>query len=67
MLAYAGAEIDLSANIVTIKNATTTLMTLVNALITAIEGIQVTGNLPLTAPSVTALETVRTQLEGLLA
>lgn len=60
------AEIDLIAGIVTVKNMSTTLLTLMNQLLTAIEGIQVTGNLPLTAPSVAALEVVRTQLATLL-
>jgi hypothetical protein len=60
------AEIDLITSIVTIKNATTTLLTVMNQLLTAIEGIQVTGPLPLTPASVTALEVVRTQLATLL-
>jgi len=61
-----GAEIELESGIVTLKNMTTTLMTLMGLLVTAIEGIQVTGPLPLTPASVTALEVVRTQLETLL-
>lgn len=61
-----GAEIDLAGEIITLKNATTTLNTLLGLLITAIEAIQVTGNLPLTAPSVAALEVVRTELATLL-
>lgn len=64
--AYAGAEIDLAMNIVTIKNATTTLLTLLNGLITVIEGLQVNGPLPLTAASIAALEAYKLVLAGLL-
>lgn len=62
-----GAEIDLNGEIITVKNTTTTLMTLMIALIAAIEGIQVTGNLALTPASVTALQLVQTEMETLLA
>ena len=61
-----GAEIDLTAQIVTIKNSTTTLLTVLNDLITAIEAIQVVGDLALTAPSIAALEAIRVELATLL-
>jgi Phage protein Gp138 N-terminal domain len=66
LIGNGGAEIDLQTTFATIKNATTSLGTLINALITAIEGIEVTGNLPLTAPSIAALEAVRTEFEALI-
>ena len=60
------SEIDMAGGIITLKNGTTTLLTLMNLMFAAIEAIQVTGNLPLTAPSVTALEAVKTQMAALL-
>ncbi len=60
------AEIDLSGAIVTIKNNVTTLLTLMNQLITVIEAIQVTGPLPLTPASIAALEAQKLQLATLL-
>lgn len=61
------AEVNLSNQIVQIKNATTTLLTIIDAFFVAIEAIQVTGNLPLTAASITALEVVKTQFATLLS
>lgn len=61
------AEVNLSNQIVQIKNATTTLLTLIDSLFTAIEGIQVTGPLSLTPGSIAALEAVKTQFAGLLS
>ena len=49
-----------------VKNTTGTLMTILNTLLTAIEGIQVVGNLALTPASVSALEAQRVLLQGLL-
>lgn len=60
------AEIDLAGTIVTIKNNVTTLLTLLNGLITVIEGLQVNGPIPLTAPSIAALEAYKLQLATLL-
>lgn len=60
-----GAEIDLTT-LVSIKNNATTLKAVLDTLITAIEGIQVTGPLPLTPDSVTALEAARTLMGTLL-
>lgn len=62
-----GAEIDLSGSIVTIKNTTTTLLTLLNGLIDVIKTLQVNGPLPLTAPSIAALEAYKTVLATLLS
>jgi len=62
-----GAEVDLQAALVTIKNGTTTLLTLINGLIDVIKALQVTGPLPLTAPSVAALEAYKAMLATLLA
>lgn len=61
-----GAELDLQGTLVTIRNTTTTLLTLLNGLITVIEGLQVNGPLPLTAPSIAALEAYKLQLAVLL-
>lgn len=61
-----GAEIDLGT-LVLIKNNVTTLKIVMDTLITAIEAIQVTGPLPLTPASVTALEAARTLMGTLLA
>lgn len=60
------AEIDLSGAIVTIKNNVTTLLTLLNGLITVIEGLQVNGPIPLTGASIAALEAYKLQLATLL-
>lgn len=61
-----GAEIDLAGEIITLKNNSTTLLTLLNGLITVIEGLQVNGPIPLTAASVAALEAQKTILATLL-
>ena len=61
-----GAEIDLQAALVTIKNGTTTLLTVLNGLIDVVKALQVTGPLPLTAPSVASLEAYKLIIAGLL-
>lgn len=61
-----GAEIDLAGEIVTIKNATTTLLTLINGFITLLEGIQVTGPLALTPAFIATLEAYKAQFATLL-
>lgn len=61
-----GAEIDLTGEIVTIKNNTTTLLFLLNGLIAVIETLQVNGPIPLTPASVAALEAYKLQLATLL-
>lgn len=65
LIGAGGAEIDFDT-LVGIKNNTTSLLIAINTLITAIEGIQVQGNLPLTAPSITALEAAKLVFAGLL-
>lgn len=62
-----GAEIDLAGEIVTIKNNTTTLLTLMNGLIGVIEALQVNGPIPLTAASIAALEAYKLTLATLIA
>lgn len=62
-----GAEIDLDAAIVTIKNTTTSLLVLLNGLIDVLKTLQVTGPLPLTPASIAALEAYKLQLAVLLA
>jgi hypothetical protein len=66
LVGVAGAEIDLAGAIVTIRNGTTTLLTQMQTLISAIEAIQVTGPLSLTPASVAALEAVKLQMATLL-
>jgi len=61
-----GAEIDLEAEIITIKNDTTTLLTVINGLISLIETIQVVGPISLTPASIAALEAYKTQVAVLL-
>jgi hypothetical protein len=63
-----GAEIDLAAAIVTIKNNTTTLLTLLNGLIDVIAAatIQTSGTPPLTAVTIAALQAYKLQLATLL-
>lgn len=61
------AQVNLAGQIVQIKNATTTLLTLVDALFVAIEAIQVTGPLSLTPAAIAALEVVKTQFATLLS
>lgn len=61
-----GAEIDLDATLIKLKNATTTLGTLIANFITALEGLQVNGPLPLTAASVAALEAQKVLFATLL-
>lgn len=63
---YSGAEIDLSGGIVTIKNGTTTLLTLLDAFIDVLATLQVSGPLPLTPDSITALQAFKLQLAVLL-
>ena len=64
---YDGAEIDMSAGLITVKNGTASLLTIINSLFSAIEAIQVTGGLSLTAPSVSALEAVKAEFATLLS
>lgn len=65
-----GAEIDLSAAIVTIKNNTTTLNTILGLFLTALEATTVqdpiSGPIPLTAATIAAIEAFRAQFAGLL-
>jgi hypothetical protein len=63
-----GAEVDLAAAIVTIKNQTTTLLTLMNGFITLLEGAQVQGPsvFPFTAGFISLLEAYKAQFAGLL-
>lgn len=60
------AEINMAAQMIEIKNATTSLLTLMNAFITVLEGLQVTGPLPLTPASIAALEAQKAQFATLL-
>lgn len=63
-----GAEIDLVGEIVTIKNATTTLLTLLDGLIDVIAAatVQTAGTPPLTAVTIAALQAYKIQLATLL-
>lgn len=61
-----GAEIDLTAAIITIKNGTTTLLTVLNGLITLLESLQVVGPISLTPASIASLEAYKLQLAVLL-
>lgn len=64
---FGGTEIDLAGEILTLKNSTTSLLVLLNGLITVIEGIQAVGPLALTPASIAALEAYKLQLATLLA
>lgn len=55
LIGAGGAEIDLVSEIITLKNTSTTLLTLINNLVTAILALQVTGPLPLTPAAITAI------------
>ena len=66
-----GAEVDLQSAIVTIKNATTTLNTLLGSFLTMLEALTVADDeggaiLPLTAASIAAIEAFRVRFTGLL-
>lgn len=66
-----GAEVDLQSAIVTLKNGTTTLNTLLGAFLTMLEALTVADDeggaiLPLTAASIAAIEAFRAQFTGLL-
>jgi hypothetical protein len=66
-----GAEVDLQAALVTIKNQTTTLNTLIGQFLTMLEALTVADDeggaiLPLTAASIAAIEAFRAQFAGLL-
>lgn len=63
-----GAEIDLAGEIVTIKNQTTTLLTLLNDFITLLEGAQVQGPgvYPFTTAFIALLEAYKLQFATLL-
>lgn len=65
LTASAGGEITLDAK-VSIKNNATTLLAVINGLITVIEGLQVTGPLALTPASVAALEAYKLTVATLL-
>lgn len=69
-LGTGGAEIDLAAGIVTIKNMTTTLLTLMNSFITLLEAAQVQGPgasiYPFTAAFIALLEAYKLQFATLL-
>lgn len=64
------AEVDLQGAIVTIKNATTTLLTLMQNFITLLEGATVqdpiSGPIPLTAATIALLEAFKAQFATLL-
>lgn len=64
---YGGAQVALAAGLVKISNATTTLLTILNSLITVIEGLQVNGPIPLTSDSIAALEAQKLILATLLS
>lgn len=66
LVSTGGAELDLIGQIATLKNTTTTLLTLLNGLITVMEGLQVNGPIPLTAASIASLEAYKTTLATLL-
>lgn len=63
-----GAEIDLEDALVTIKNGTTNLLTVMEGLIDTIKALTVQGPgvYPLTSASISALETYKAQFEALL-
>ena len=66
-----GAEIDLAGEIVTIKNQTTTLLTLMNNFISLLETLQVLDpvgptNLPVTPAFIALLEAYKAQFATLL-
>jgi hypothetical protein len=66
---YGGAEVDISANLITLKNQTTTLLVLLDGLIDVIAAITVQdgmSTLPLTAAAIAALEAYKLQLALLL-
>lgn len=60
-----GAEIDVDV-LVRIKNATTSLLTLINAFIDVLKTLQVNGPIPLTAASIAALEAQKAAFATLL-
>lgn len=64
---YGTTEINLADTLVTVKNATATLGTLITNFIVALEGLQVNGPLPLTAASIATLEAQKLLFQGLLA
>lgn len=61
-----GAEVDLSGSLVAIKNQTTSLLLILSGLIDVLTTLQVNGPLPLTAPSIAALQAYKLQLATLL-
>lgn len=69
-IAAGGAELDLQAALVTLKNGTTTLLTLVNAFITLLEAAQVQGPAasvyPFTTAYIALLEAYKLQFATLL-
>lgn len=68
LVASGGAEVDLSGAIVTLKNNTTTLKTLINGLIDVIAAatVQTAGTPPLTAVTIAALNAYKLQIATLL-
>lgn len=70
LISAGGAEVAVTtAGLVSIRNLTTSLLTLMDGLITVMEGIMVQqgmSTLPLTAASIAALEAYKTILAGLL-
>lgn len=65
-LSFGGAIIKLKGGKLSIENATTTLLTLIDGLIDAIVALQVVGNLALTPASIAALQAQKLLFAGLL-
>lgn len=63
---FDGAEIDFASSILTLKNATTTLLQLMEGFIDVLKTLEVNGPIALTAGSIAALEAYKLQFEELL-
>lgn len=66
LIGTGGAEVDLAAAKIKLKNSTTDLLVLLNGLIDVIKGLQVVGPIALTAASIASLEAYKTNLATLL-
>lgn len=64
---YDGAEINLSAGLVAIKNGTTSLLAVIAGLIDVIEALEVVGPIALTPAAIASLEAYKAQVALLLA
>ncbi len=64
---YSGAEINLSAGLVAIKNGTTSLLMVINGLIDVIAAIEVVGPIALTPAAIAALDAYKLIVAELLA